>query len=50
MRFSEILLLNAEAKLESGAGAVDVATSINKVRNRVGMPSVDGATLQMQQL
>lgn len=45
MRFSEILLLNAEAKLESGAGAVDVATSINKVRNRVGMPSVDGATL-----
>jgi hypothetical protein len=27
------------------SGAVDVATSINKVRNRVGMPSVDGATL-----
>lgn len=45
MRYAEILLLNAEAKLETGAAAADVAVSLNKVRNRAGMPNVDAATL-----
>lgn len=45
MRFAEILLLNAEAHLEKGSPASTVATSINKVRIRVGMPVVDAATL-----
>lgn len=45
MRFAEILLLNAEAKMEDGAPATEVATLINRVRTRGGMPNVDGATL-----
>lgn len=45
MRFSEILLMNAESKLESGASATDVATSINKVRARAGMPNASSAAL-----
>jgi starch-binding outer membrane protein, SusD/RagB family len=45
MRFAEILLLNAEAHLEKGSPATTVATSINKVRVRAGMPVVDAATL-----
>jgi starch-binding outer membrane protein, SusD/RagB family len=45
MRFSEILLLNAEAKLESGAPAAEVAIPVNRVRTRAGMPNVDAATL-----
>jgi starch-binding outer membrane protein, SusD/RagB family len=45
MRFAEILLLNAEAHLEKGSSAATVATSINKVRVRAGMPVVDAITL-----
>lgn len=45
MRFSEILLLNAEAKLENGGSAIEVATQVNKVRARAGMPNVDVLTL-----
>lgn len=45
MRYAEILLLNAEAKLETGASATDVAAQVNKMRNRAGMPNVDAATL-----
>jgi len=45
MRFSEILLLNAEAKLETGAPATEVAIPVNRVRSRAGMPNVDAATL-----
>jgi starch-binding outer membrane protein, SusD/RagB family len=45
MRFAEILLLNAEAHLEKGSPAATVATSINKVRVRAGMPVVDAITL-----
>ncbi|WP_460551903.1 RagB/SusD family nutrient uptake outer membrane protein [Ferruginibacter profundus] len=45
MRYAEILLLNAEAHLEKGSPATTVATSINKVRTRAGMPVVDAATL-----
>ncbi len=40
MRFAEILLLNAEAKLENGSSASDVATPVNRVRRRAGMPDV----------
>ena len=45
MRFAEILLLNAEAKLESGAPASDVAVQVNKVRARAGMPNISAAVL-----
>lgn len=45
MRFSEILLLNAEAKLETGAPATEVAIPVNRVRSRAGMPNIDAATL-----
>jgi hypothetical protein len=45
MRFAEILLMNAEAKMEDGAPASEVATIVNRVRTRGGMPNVDGATL-----
>jgi hypothetical protein len=45
MRYSEILLLNAEAKLENGGSATEVATQVNKVRARAGMPNIDAATL-----
>jgi starch-binding outer membrane protein, SusD/RagB family len=45
MRFAEILLINAEAHLEKGSASGVVAASVNRVRNRVGMPSIDAATL-----
>ena len=45
MRFSEILLLNAEAKLESGAPSAEVASPVNRVRARAAMPNIDAATL-----
>jgi len=40
MRFAEILLINAEAHLEKGSAPAVVATSVNKVRARAGMPAV----------
>ena len=45
MRFAEILLLNAEAKLELGAAPAEVAIPVNRVRARAGMPNIDAATL-----
>lgn len=45
MRFAEILLLNAEAHLEKGSPAATVAASVNRVRQRAGMPVVDAVTL-----
>lgn len=45
MRFAEILLINAEAHIEKGSASSVVAASINKVRQRAGMPNVDAATL-----
>jgi hypothetical protein len=45
MRFAEILLLNAEARMENGSPATEVVTLVNRVRSRVGMPNVDAATL-----
>ncbi|MCU0388956.1 MAG: RagB/SusD family nutrient uptake outer membrane protein [Chitinophagaceae bacterium] len=45
MRFAEILLMNAEARMEDGAPASDVAAVVNRVRARAGMPAVDAATL-----
>jgi hypothetical protein len=45
MRFAEILLINAEAKLESGVPPATVAALLNRVRNRVGMPNVSATTL-----
>ncbi len=40
MRFAEMLLMNAEAKMESGAPATEVAALVNRVRSRAGMPAV----------
>jgi len=45
MRFAEVLLLNAEAKLENGAPANEVATNVNRVRQRAGMPAISPAVL-----
>jgi len=45
MRFAEILLLNAEAKLELGAPASEVAVPVNRVRARAGMPAVSATVL-----
>lgn len=40
MRFAEMLLMNAEAKMETGASATEVAALVNRVRNRGGMPNI----------
>ena len=40
MRFAEILLLNAEAHLEKGSANTIVASAVNRVRARAGMPNV----------
>lgn len=48
MRFPEILLMNAEARLETNAPGQEVATLLNRVRNRVGMPNVDPAIVGNQ--
>jgi hypothetical protein len=45
MRFAEILLLNAEAKLENGSPAADVAVPLNRIRTRAGMPNVSATVL-----
>jgi hypothetical protein len=44
MRFAEILLINAEAKLEGGQSLNAVVTAVNRVRSRARMPNVDVAT------
>lgn len=40
MRFAEILLLNAEAHAEKGSPAATIATPVNRVRARAGMPNI----------
>lgn len=40
MRFAEMLLLNAEAHAEKGSPAAVIATQVNKVRLRAGMPVI----------
>lgn len=45
MRYAEILLMNAEAKMELGAPATDIAVLVNRVRARAGMPNVSAAVL-----
>ncbi len=44
IRYSEVLLLGAEASLLSGGGKAD--EYLNKVRARAGLPSISGATLE----
>lgn len=41
LRYAEVLLTDAEAKIEQGTIDATVYTDINLVRNRAGMPSVD---------
>lgn len=43
LRFSEILLINAEAALHAGG---DAATPLNRVRARVNLPPITNPTLQ----
>ena len=45
MRYAEILLMNAEANAEKGSSSLVIATSLNKIRARAGMPNVDALTL-----
>ena len=45
MRYAEVLLMNAEAHVEKGSSSAIIATTVNRVRARVGMPNVDAATL-----
>jgi len=43
MRYSELLLIYAEALNEANNGpGIDAYKAINKVRNRAGLPSLDG--------
>ncbi|MCD2422633.1 RagB/SusD family nutrient uptake outer membrane protein [Niabella pedocola] len=43
-RYAEVLLINAEAKAESGTLAqTDLNATVNKLRSRVGMPALDMA-------
>jgi hypothetical protein len=45
MRYAEVLLINAEAKAELGTlTQADIDATINKIRNRVGMPALNLAT------
>jgi hypothetical protein len=41
IRYAEVLLTYAEAKIESGSIDATVYQAINQVRNRAGMPNVD---------
>ena len=44
IRFAEVLLMNAEAALETGSG--DAATPLNRVRARVGLQPISSPTLE----
>lgn len=44
IRYSEVLLINAEAKIRSG-NAAGGATSMNQVRSRVGLPGIANPTV-----
>jgi hypothetical protein len=48
IRYAEVLLTDAEAKIESGAIDASVYQDINQVRNRAGMPSVDQSVYNTQ--
>jgi len=48
MRYSEVLLSYAEAKIESNQIDATVYDAINKVRTRAGMPNVDQAIYNTQ--
>jgi len=48
IRYAEILLSYAEAKIESGQIDASVYNAINQVRNRAGMPSVDQSVYNSQ--
>lgn len=48
MRYSEVLLSYAEAKIESNQIDATVYNAINKVRHRAGMPDVDQSTYNTQ--
>ena len=53
MRYADICLMRAEALIESGSTAQEIYTLIDKVRARVGMPtveSVEGTGLNQAQL
>jgi len=44
IRYSEVLLLGAEASLKSGGGKADLY--VNTVRARAGLPSISGVTMK----
>ncbi|MCL6523838.1 MAG: RagB/SusD family nutrient uptake outer membrane protein [Thermoflavifilum sp.] len=48
MRYAEILLTYAEAKIELGQIDASVIAAINQVRNRAGMPNVDPSIIGNQ--
>jgi len=53
MRYADVLLMRAEALIEMGNTGQEVYDLINKVRDRVGMPSigeVEGADLSQEEL
>lgn len=49
MRYAEILLSYAEAKIEAGQTDASVYNAINKIRNRAGMPDVDQGIYNTQE-
>ncbi|MBW8333579.1 MAG: RagB/SusD family nutrient uptake outer membrane protein [Prolixibacteraceae bacterium] len=40
IRYAEVLLIYAEAKVKAGQADASVYTALNKIRNRVGMPAI----------
>lgn len=44
IRYAEVLLIYAEAKVKTGQGDASVYTALNKIRTRVGMPPVEQTT------
>jgi hypothetical protein len=48
IRYAEVLLMDAEAKIESGKIDATVYNDINQVRNRAGMPNVDQTAYSSQ--
>lgn len=47
LRYADVLLIQAEAVILGGVGAMaDAETSINKIRNRAGLPSISNPTFE----
>lgn len=46
IRFAEVLLIHAEARVRGGGGALDGLQSLNRVRERAGLPALAGYSFE----